>query len=67
MPVQFIGFVAVSVVSIIVLAVKYHNAQAALTAVKAEVAKIESEVKNEVQVFVASASLSIVARIKALL
>jgi len=62
----FIEFVAVAVVSIIVLAVKYHNAQAALAAVKAEVAKIESEAEAKVAV-VKTEVYSVVDRLKNLL
>ncbi len=63
---MFIEFVAVAVVSIIVLAVKYHNAQAALAAVKAEVAKIESEAEAKVAV-VKTEVYSVVDRLKNLL
>jgi hypothetical protein len=55
-----------AVVSVAVLLKKYHTASAATAAVKAEIAKIESEVVAAEPVMKAKV-LSVVARVKALL
>lgn len=72
--IQFVLGVAVTAASIAYVGYKYHSAKAALAAVKAEVAKLEVELRaglfaavGEADVKAKSAAAAVVARIKSLL